>query len=86
MTSRPLSSVQRELCSGPDASPPELDVPAPDLARAVALYFPLQYARGGLESLVPNGGLASTYVNRPWTRAGLRCTPTSPSPGSRSTT
>ncbi len=33
---------------------------------AVALYFPLQYTRGSLESLIPrNVGLASTYANRP---------------------
>jgi Predicted membrane protein (DUF2306) len=33
---------------------------------AVALYFPLQYTRGSLASLIPrNVGLASTYANRP---------------------
>ncbi|HEY0238389.1 MAG TPA: DUF2306 domain-containing protein [Friedmanniella sp.] len=33
---------------------------------AVALYFPLQYTRGSLASLVPRDvGLASTYANRP---------------------
>jgi len=32
----------------------------------IALYFPLQYTRGSLESLIPrNVGLASTYANRP---------------------
>ena len=32
----------------------------------IALYFPLQYTRGSLESLVPrNVGLASTYADRP---------------------
>ncbi|MGI3786015.1 MAG: hypothetical protein ACRYG2_35160, partial [Janthinobacterium lividum] len=32
----------------------------------IALYFPLQYARGSLQSLIPrNVGLASTYADRP---------------------